>query len=132
MIVRHLIVPVVALGVAAWLTTSGLATSSAAAPRVAATTVTIKAQGTDLSGLVKSPTRRCVDGRKVVVFKQKGSRGGGDDVRFASDTASLTMSGAAEWSTGTTGTPGRFYAKVRRTAGCRGDTSPTIRATRNP
>jgi hypothetical protein len=39
---------------------------------------------------------------------------------------------AAQWSTGNTGTPGRFYAKVRRTDLCQGDTSPTIRATRNP
>ncbi len=42
------------------------------------------------------------------------------------------MSGFGEWSTGNTGTPGRFHAKVRHTDGCRGDTSPTIRAQRNP
>lgn len=127
---RHLIapvlVPVVALSVAAGLTDA----QGAAAARRAATTVTIKAEGTDLSGLVKSAKRSCVDGRKVVVYKQVGRRGGGDDVRFASDTASLAMSGFGEWSTGNTGTAGRFYAKVRRTAGCSGDTSPTIRATR--
>ncbi|NYD42606.1 hypothetical protein [Nocardioides panaciterrulae] len=125
---KHLAVPALALGVAAGLTTSG---SVAAAAGDSATTVTIKAQGTDLSGLVKSSHRKCVDGRKVIVFKQKGARGGGDDTRFASDTASLTMSGAAQWSTGNTGTPGRFYAKVRHIDGCRADTSPTIRASRN-
>ena len=127
---RHLtgvaLVPVVALGVAAGLTTG----DSVAAAKRAATTVTIKAQGTDLSGLLTSPRRACVDGRTVVVFKQVGTRGGGDDVRFASDTVSATGK-TATWSTGNTGTPGRFYAKVRRTALCQGDTSPTIRATRS-
>lgn len=126
-IVVRAIVPVVALAVAAGATISD---GAAAAPRRAATTVTIKAEGTDLSGLVKSAKRTCVDGRKVVVFKQIGQRGGGDDVRFASDTSSLAMSGFGEWSTGNTGTAGRFYAKVRRTAACSGDTSPTIRASR--
>lgn len=129
---RHLIVPalapVVALAVAAG-STPGTAASTAA--RAASTTVTIKAQGVDLSGLVKSPRRSCVDGRKVVVFKQVGTRGGGDDVRFASDTAQAMSGGFAEWSTGNTGTPGRFYAKVNRTAHCLGDTSPTIRARRS-
>ena len=126
-LVATAVVPVVALGVAAGLTAGE---GAAAASRSAATVVTIKAQGTDLSGLVKSPRRKCVVNRKVVVFKQVGTRGGGDDVRFASDTAQLAMSGFGEWSTGNTGTPGRFYAKVRHTAGCQGDTSPTIRARR--
>ena len=127
--VKHLVVPALALGVAAGLATSGAEASAAGG---AATTVTIKAEGVDLSGLVKSSQRKCVDGRKVIVFKQQGARGGGDDTRFASDTASLTRRGVAEWSTGNTGTAGRFYAKVRHTDGCRGDTSPTIRAKRNP
>ena len=128
---RLLIVPALAIGVAAGLTTAG---GVAAATGDADTTVTIKAEGTDLSGLVKSPKpRKCADGRKVVVWKQKGTRGGGDDVKFASDIASLSMGGQlATWSTGNTGTPGRFYARVRHIEGCRGDTSPTIRATRNP
>jgi hypothetical protein len=127
---KHLVgtalVPVVALGVAAGLTAGE---GAAAAARSAATTVTIKAQGTDLSGKVTSPRAACVDGRKVVVFKQVGTRGGGDDVRFASDTVSA-MGKVGTWSTGNTGTPGRFYAKVRHTAGCQGDTSPTVRARR--
>src|SRR4249920_456164 len=79
----------------------------------AATTVTIKAEGTDLSGTVKSPRpHKCVQDRKVIVIKQKGARGGGDDVKFASDTADLNGT-VGEWSTGTTGTAGRFYARVK-------------------
>jgi hypothetical protein len=101
-----------------------------AAPGDADTTVTIQAEGTDLSGVVRSPApARCGDERTVVVWKQIGTRGGGDDLRFASDTASLNGT-RYEWSTGNTGTAGRFYAHVRRIDGCKGDTSPTIRATR--
>ncbi len=126
---KLLMVPALAIGVAAGLTTS---VGAVAATGAADTTVTIRADGTDLSGVVKSPRpRRCAANRKVVVFKQIGTRGGGNDVRFASDNASLS-GGAYRWSTGNTGTEGRFYARVRRIDGCRGDTSPTIRATRNP
>ena len=119
--------------IAGLLLGGGLAHASAApaAPAAAAakTTVTIQAQGTDLSGVVKSPKpKKCAAGRAVVVRKQIGTRGGGDDVRFASDTAGPD----GQWSTGNTGTPGRFYAVVRATPGCKGDKSPTIRAVRNP
>jgi hypothetical protein len=66
----------------------------------------------------------------VIVFKQIGPRGGGNDINFASDTASLE-GGVYRWSTGNTGTEGRFYAKVRPIDGCTGDTSRTIRVQRN-
>lgn len=92
----------------------------------ATTTVTIKAEGVDLSGKVKSPRQGCITNRKVNVIKQVGSRGGGDDRKFASDTASSDGS----WDTGNTGTPGHFYAKVAGTSKCKADTSPTIHATR--
>lgn len=120
------------LGAAAALAVTATALPAPAAAPVApaATTVTIKAEGTDLSGRVSSPRpARCAAERKVVVFKQKGARGGGDDKRFASDTTG-EQGGVWVWSTGTTGTEGRFYAKVKRIAGCKGDTSPTIRAER--
>lgn len=106
------------------------AATAFAAPGDADTTVTIKAEGTDLSGVVRSPAPDlCAAERNVVVWKQIGTRGGGDDVRFASDTASLNGT-RYEWSTGNTGTPGRFYARVRHIDGCQADTSPTIRARR--
>src|SRR5262249_16947796 len=89
-------------------------------------TVTIKAEGRDPSGTVKSPGQGCITDRKVIVVKQVGTRGGGDDLNFASDLASSDGS----WDTGTTGTPGKFYAKVKTTSTCKGDTSPTIRARR--
>jgi hypothetical protein len=121
------LVPTLALGFAAGLGTVGAASARSGD---ASTTVTIQAQGVDLSGTVSSPKPKlCAAGRHVVVFKQIGTRGGGDDQRFASDTADLS-GGVATWSTGNTGVAGRFYARVRRITGCQGDTSPTIRAVR--
>jgi len=106
--------------------TAGLSSAAAAMPGPANTTVTIRAQGTDLSGVVSSPAPlRCSQNRRVDVYKQIGTRGGGNDIRFANDTASL-QGNAYKWSTGNTGTPGRFYAKVWPKTGCRGDTSVTI------
>ena len=119
---KLLMVPMVAVVVIA-----GLAGSASAAPPPANTTVTIRAQGTDLSGRVSSPAPvRCAQNRMVHVYKQIGPRGGGNDIHFASDTASL-QGGQYKWSTGNTGTPGYFYAKVFPKPGCRGDTSDTIR-----
>ena len=118
---------VLATGAAA----TGLATASSAvasAP-VAKSTVTIKAEGLDLSGTVRSPRAACEGDRKVVVFKVVGTRGGGDDIRFASDTTEV-QNGVGVWSTGNTGTKGRFYAKIRKSGACAGDASPTVRATR--
>lgn len=92
--------------------------------------VTIQVQGTDLSGTVISSRLACIADRTVVVFKQIGPRGGGDDIRFASDTTSVLGSGTASWSTGNTGTPGKFYAVVRRTATCQRAASPTVTASR--
>ena len=102
------------------------APSSAGAPR-AKTTVTIKVEGRDFSGTVKSSKpRRCADGRKVVLFRQTGSQQQpSTDPRIASDTASLNGD-RYEWSTGNTGVSGRFYARARRTAQCKAD-SRTLR-----
>lgn len=107
--------------------TASARTAPAAVPRSGtATTVTIKAEGVDLSGTVKSTRQSCVTGRTVSVFKQIGTRGGGEDQKFASKAASANGS----WDTGNTGVAGHVYAKVKATTTCGGDTSPTIRATR--
>lgn len=111
---------VVALAASVGLSVTGIA----GAAQRAETTVTIKAEGLDLSGQVKSPRPlRCAEGRKVVVFKVRP----GDDLRFATDNASLNGD-RYEWSTGNTGTQGRFYAKAPRTDRCQADTSRTVRA----
>ena len=121
------------LALAPALLVAATATSSpAAAPAPpASVTVTIKAEGTDLSGQVKSAKpQRCAADRTVIVFRQRGARGGGDDERFAMDTTD-EQNGKFVWSTGNTGTEGRFYAKVGKKPGCKKDTSPTINADRN-
>jgi hypothetical protein len=112
------------LGLAAAATAFGLAPANAAA--LAPTTVTIQAEGTDLFGQVKSTRAVCKADRNVIVIKQVGTRGGGDDIRFAMDTSDSD----GDWNTGNTGTEGKFYAKVKKNASCQGDLSPTIRATR--
>jgi len=103
----------------------GTGVTASAAPTIAST-VTIQAEGTDLFGNVSSTRATCEANRKVIVFKQVGTRGGGDDIRFASDTTDSD----GDWNTGNTGTEGKFYAKVKRTDLCKADSSPTIRATR--
>ncbi len=116
----------------------GLATTAAVlvgAPATEAATrantvVTIEAEQTDLSGEVRSKRKVCKDGRKVLLIKQKGAKGGADDKVIASDTTELD-DGVGEWSTGNTGIEGRFYAKVKRTPQCKGAVSPTVRAVRN-
>ena len=104
------------------------APSSQAAPR-ANNVVTIKAEGTDLSGTVKSKRRACKNERKVFLVKQKGAKGGSNDKVIATDITELD-DGVGEWSTGNTGIEGRFYAKIKRTPLCKAAVSPTVRATR--
>ena len=50
-------------------------------PARADNVVTIKAEGTDLSGTVKSKRRACKDERKVLLVKQKGAKRGGATTR---------------------------------------------------
>jgi hypothetical protein len=103
-------------------------TVTAGAGQKADTIVTIKAEGTDLSGVVKSPRpKKCAKDRKVTVFKQKGaSQNPKVDEKFASDTASLN-GGRYEWNTGNTGQTGKFYARVAPNQFCKKDTSRTIK-----
>ena len=84
----------VGLAVAIALPGSASLAQASTARSLASTTVTIKAEGTDLSGKVKSVRQACITDRKVIVIKVVGTRGGGDDMKFASDTASSDGSGA--------------------------------------
>lgn len=109
----------------------GIGTDGAQAAPKASVKVTIGAEGTDLSGVVTSSRPAvCAADRTVVVFKVRGAVGGGDDVRFASDTTDLSA-GRYTWSTGNTGTEGRFYARVKATAQCRAAQSGVVRAQRS-
>ena len=91
----------------------------------AKTTLTIKAEGVDLSGTVKSEKLRCVDNRNIKLYKQ---RPGADDL-IATDT-SERQGNRGVWSTGNTGMSGKFYARTGKVPGCTGATSKTITARR--
>jgi hypothetical protein len=120
----------VALGAA--LGTTTLAHADGARNAKADVTVTIKAEGTDLSGKVKtSKPALCALGRTVWVWRQIGTRGGGDDKKMFSDTVDK-QGDSYVWSTGNTGQPGFFYAKLPATPDCHADTSPTVHAVRTP
>lgn len=124
--VRSLSKPLaVALASAGLATAPGMSVADAAVPK-ADVTVTITAEGTDMSGVVKS-TRpaRCAADRTVKVYKLVD----GEPHLWASDTTDL-QGGRYVWSTGNTGTEGRFFAKVAGKPGCRSDVSPTIRVRR--
>ncbi len=105
------------------------APSSTAAGR-ANNVVTIKAENTDLSGTIKSKRKACKDGRKVLLYFQRGARGGANDELFATDTSELD-DGVGEWETGNLGFEGKFYAKVKRTAKCKAAASRTVVAERD-
>jgi len=61
-----------------------------------------------------------------VVWKQIGTRGGGDDQKMFSDLAGSDGS----WDTGNTGISGHFSAKIHATLKCKGDSRPTVHAHR--
>jgi hypothetical protein len=105
------------------------ATANADAAPKAKVTVTIKAEGVELSGVVKSsnPTL-CSANRKVKVFKVIA----GQPHLFASDTTDEDGPAPFTWNTGNTGQEGRFFAKVSAKPGCKADVSPTIVAVRPP
>ena len=99
-------------------------TSLASAGGGADTRVTIQVEGRDYFGKVKSPRQRCVNERKVKLYKQKGERGGGDDIKIASDLADED----GDWSTGNTGSRGKHYARAPKIPDkCKGDSSRTLR-----
>lgn len=104
------------------------AASTAPPAKRAKVTVTITAQGTDMSGVVRSPRPAlCAANRTVKVFKLVD----GEPHLWATDTTDEPSPGAVyAWSTGNTGTPGRFYAQVAKKPGCKADVSPTIRVRR--
>lgn len=119
--------PIIAIALAAAGAAALSVPTAHAAPAKADVTVTITAEGTDMSGVVKSSRPgQCAADRTVKVFKLVQ----GEPHLWATDTTDL-QGGQYVWSTGNTGTEGRFFAKVGKKPGCKGDVSPTIRVRRN-
>lgn len=97
---------------------------SAAKP--AKTVLTIRAQGTDLSGTVRSQRLRCLGNRAVRLYKQQGRQQKPRfDTLIATDT-SERRGKIGVWSTGNTGMTGKFYVRTGKVAGCRAGFSKTI------
>lgn len=118
----------ITLAVAAAAVVLPTGVAAGAAGTKAPVTVTIAAEGTDMFGTVSSTKPlKCAANRTVKVFKLVN----GEPHLWATDTTSKQGSKYV-WSTGNTGTPGRFYAKVGSTPGCKMDVSPTIRVVRPP
>ncbi len=100
----------------------------AAAAGPAKTTLTIKAQGLDLSGTVQSSRGSCLGDRNIKLYKQQGKeQRPGSDALVATDT-SERQGDHGEWSTGNTGMRGKFYVRTGKVPGCTGAASKTIRA----
>ena len=102
--------------------------TSASAAGAAKTTLTIKAQGLDLSGTVQSSRGSCLGDRNVKLYKQKGKeQRPSTDTLVATDT-SERQGDHGEWSTGNTGMRGKFYVRTGKVPGCTGATSKMVRA----
>ena len=116
--------PKLLLVLVALVALGGIAAPSSAGPARADTKVTIRVEGRDFSGTVKSPRGSCVNGRKIRLIRQVGSQQNpSTDPVIASDTADSD----GDWSTGNTGVNGRFYARAKRTDHCKADSSRTLR-----
>jgi hypothetical protein len=116
------------LTAAALIAISGAFAATAGAAGRAATEVTIKGTDGDYYGYVKSPDEgNCEDGRKVNVYKLKGSNPDPQtDKKIGSDTAQPNGPNAM-WSIGNSGYKhGKFYAHAKKTDYCKGDFSPVI------
>jgi glycine cleavage system aminomethyltransferase T len=113
----------VGAAVAALATAVALAApAQAAAPSL----VTINSEGGGFYGKVKSEKKKCKSDRKVIVFKLKGKAA---DPKNDEKVGSDLSDSRGNWSTGNSGQyKGRFYAKAKKSPGCRAATSETIRA----
>ncbi len=114
---------IVALAVCGAVALTGIA----GAGQAAKTRVTIKVEGRDFSGKVKSPRlHKCADNRKVKLYKQQGpEQNPRTEEVVASDTSELNGD-HGEWSTGNTGLSGKFYARAGKKPGCKADASRTL------
>jgi hypothetical protein len=112
--------------VLALVAVAALGLTAGASARVdAPTTVTIREQSGDFHGKVKSSANKCIDERKVALYKQKGAeQQPSEDKKVATDNASTQ----GDWSTGNTGfEKGKFYARAKKIEGCQGDSSETVK-----
>jgi hypothetical protein len=115
-------------GLVAAVVCTALAFAGTAMARGADTGVTIHGPEGDFHGKVLSERAKCQEGRKVVVYKQKGrTQKPSVDQKIASDISERSGS-VGVWSVGNTGfKKGKFYAKAAHSRGCNVGFSKTIK-----
>ncbi len=105
-------------GIASAIVAMGVFAASASAG--SPTEITIKENGGDFFGKVKSSNQNCLEDRTVKVKKVRP----GKDEYIAMDTTDSD----GKWNTGNTGQDkGKFYAKVKESGACDGAKSETIK-----
>jgi hypothetical protein len=100
----------------------------ASAAGAAKTTLTIRAQGLDLSGTVQSSRGSCLGDRNIKLYKQQGQEQNPRTDQLVGTDTSARQGDHGEWSTGNTGMRGKFYVRTGKVPGCTGAASKTIRA----
>lgn len=121
---RKFPIAVVVLALCGALAFAGIALASAAK-----TKVTITGGGGEYYGKVKSKKLKCKSGRKVKLYKQRGSRPHPRTDKFINSDIAQANGPDYTWNTGSTGVHhGKVYARVGRIRGCKPDNSRTIRA----
>jgi hypothetical protein len=106
------------------------ATALAVAKKPANTSITIEGQGgAFFSGEVNSSKRKCANGRKVNLYKQKGSSPDtSKDTKVGSDIAQANNN-TYQWATGDDSVhSGKYYARTAKLDGCKTAQSQTLKA----
>ncbi len=117
---RKLIAAVLAVAMCGALVFAGIAVASGAK-----TKVTIQAQQGGFFGYVHSKKQNCEAGRKVILYKQKGSeQRPRDDTKIGTDIAQPNGPDSM-WSINTNKS-GKFYAKAPKKPGCAAGFSDTV------
>ncbi len=104
-----------------------LVIAGAALAAKAATTVTIKGPDS-VYGYIHSAKAKCLGGRTVKVFKQKGSTQNPSVDQKMNSTTSERQGSQGYWDMGNPGFPhGKYYAEVTGTASCLRGFSKTVK-----
>ena len=103
-----------------------LVITAAALAAQSATTVTIVGPDS-VYGYVHSANVKCLGGRKVKIYKQKGSAQNPANDKLMDSTTSTREGKKGMWDIGNPGFPhGRYYAEVTSTMSCKRAFSKTV------
>ena len=114
---------VVAIAAGVVLSVASVSTAAAAGTQVTLDHIEVTPSGTIWTGDIFSSKKACKDKRRVFVYRV---RGGEDEKRGSTRSYKGSAQPGYFWTYGEDGfaPPGRYYAKVRPTDGCKGDRSP--------